>query len=64
MVEIPNNMFREGRAVPGDRIADCFADFFEAKVKNLVAKTGVDPNVENGVQQPAMADGNFMKFAS
>ena len=53
-------MYMGSVPVPADRIAACFAEFFEAKVKNLVSNTGVDPNVENGIQKPVMEDGHCM----
>ena len=53
-------MFLGNVAVPADKIAVCFADFFDSKVKNLVTYTGVDPNVENGIQKSVKGDGDFM----
>ena len=36
-----------GTPVSGNEIADCFANFFDEKVKNLVRNVGVDESVEN-----------------
>ena len=48
--EIPSNILFNGVPVSGNKIADCFADFFDEKVKNLVKNVGVDELVENGTQ--------------
>ena len=48
--EIPNNMFLGDIPVSGNKIADCFADFFDEKVKNLVKNVGINELVENGTQ--------------
>ena len=45
--EIPSNMTFNGTPVSGNEIADCFANFFDEKVKNLVRNVGVDESVEN-----------------
>ena len=58
--EIPINMYYEGGAISGDKVADTFANFFEDKVKKLVEKVTIDPNVENGKQRNQMGDGDFM----
>ena len=47
-------MFLGSVPVSGDKIADCFADFCDAKVKNLVKNVRIDPNVQNGTQRNLM----------
>ena len=54
------NMFFGSVPVSGDRVADCFADFFDAKVKKLVENVTIDPSVQNGIQQNVIGYGDFM----
>ena len=53
-------MLFNGVPVPGNKIADCFADFFDEKVKHLVRSVGVDELVENGTQKLVTDDADFM----
>ena len=46
--------------VSGNKAANCFADFFEEKVKRLVESVTIDPNVQNSVQKTVMGGGDFM----
>ena len=48
--EIPNNMFLGDIPVSGNKIAECFAEFFDGKVKGLVEKTDIDENVQNQIK--------------
>ena len=53
-------MLFNGVPVSGNKIADCFADFFDEKVKNLVKNVGVDKLVENGTQKLVSDEVGFM----
>ena len=44
-------MLFNGLLVSGNKISDCFADFFDEEVKNLVKNVGVDEQVENGTHE-------------
>ena len=52
-------MCYEGIPVSGNKVADCFANFFEEKVKRLVENVTIDPNVQNGTQKPIMGSGDI-----
>ena len=53
-------MLFNGVPVSGNKIADCFADFFNEEVKNLVKNVGVDEQVENGTQKLVSDEVDFM----
>ena len=53
-------MLYGGIPVSGNKVAECFANYFDEKVKNLVKKTKVDQNVQNGIQNQLMGDDDFM----
>ena len=46
--QIPNVMTLDGNEVSGHDISNCFANFFEKKVGDIVGSTKVDENVYNG----------------
>ena len=58
--QIPNNMNLKGVPVVGSGISDCFAKFFDEKVKNIVGKVKIDENVYNGNRKIVAGDLNFM----
>ena len=58
--DIPVNMSYRGVPVSSDGVADCFANFFDEKVKGLVQGITIDAEVQNGNQKPVMGDMNFM----
>ena len=41
-------------------VADCFAEFFDSKVKKLVQSVMIDQNVYNGARKLVTQDADFM----
>ena len=58
--EIPSNMYYSDKRIPDGEVANCFAAFFEEKVKKIVKSAIIDPTVYNGNTKMAAADGDFM----
>ena len=44
-------MYFESVPVSENNVADCFADFFDCKVKKLVESVTIDQNVYNGARK-------------
>ena len=53
-------MTLDGKVVSGSERSQCFADFFEQKVRNIVESTNVDPGVYNGERVITAGDEMFM----
>ena len=58
--EIPNNMYFESVPVSENNVADCFADFFDCKVKKLVESVTIDQNVYNGARKLVIQNADFI----
>ena len=58
--QIPNEMTQSNKEFKTDEsIAQGFANFFEKKVEDIVARTEIDPNVYNGKKKVDSASKNF-----
>ena len=57
---IPNRMKYVNKVVTGQEVADCFAYFFDTKVRNIVNSLRVDPGVYNGVRKLNSQNAFFM----
>ena len=57
---LPDCMTLEGRAVCEHERSDCFANFFENKVKQITEETLIDPGVYNGIRKIFASNEMFM----
>ena len=53
-------MFFESVPVSENEMADCFANFFNNKVRKLVENVMIDQNVYNGTQKLVTQNADFM----
>ena len=57
---LPNVMSFAGNVVSGNELSQCFADFFDQKVKEIVGNVRVDAAVYNGERIVTAIDSMFM----
>ena len=58
--QIPTKINLKGIPVEGSGISDCFATFFDEKIKNTVEKVEIDNDVYNGRAKMDASNLNFM----
>ena len=58
--QLPREMRMDGNIVKSEDLSDCFANFFDNKVKRIVETCKVDNNVYNGKRKVTCNNGNFM----
>ena len=49
-----------GNLITGDKISECFAEFFDKKVRGIVESIKVEPGVHNGRRKIHAEDWMFM----
>ena len=58
--QIPKSMTLGGKTVAEEERSDCFASFFETKVRKITNEIRVDPGVYNGSRKIFACDQMFM----
>ena len=53
-------MIYNGTPVGESEISDCFARFFDEKIKNIVNNVEISENVHNGTKKMTVGNSNFM----
>ena len=58
--QLPKNMLCQGKDINRTELSEKFVNYFEDKVKRIVASREVDNKVYNGKKKVSWADKNFM----